>query len=90
MIELDQLLYGTCSQEEVNEFFLNGEFYEEHYSVDAIKRHLMDNDDIVTLSNANISVEDLLNGRFNGAQEPIIERIMDKWNQKLGHRYFGF
>jgi hypothetical protein len=40
MIELDELLTGNPTWEQVADFWKNGEFYEEHYLVEAIKKHL--------------------------------------------------
>ena len=63
MICLDELLYGEPTWEQVVEFFRNGEFCEEQYLVEAIKRHLRTELDRRELFDMDASIEDILNGR---------------------------
>jgi hypothetical protein len=88
-IDLDQLLYGTTTWEQVADFFKRGEFHEEHYLVDAIKKHLLTPFQLQRLRSLELSIEDVLNGRFHGTSEAVA-RIMEEWNAKLGFRSFHF
>jgi len=86
-VELEQLLHGHCTPTEVSEFFRNGEFYEEHYLVAAIKRHLLTDIQKKELAARDISIEDVLNGRT--VYEQFITNLFNEWNQKLGFKSFG-
>ena len=88
MINLDTLLYGNPSWAEVVEYFKDGEFYEESYLVEAIKQHLRTPDDKKQLYDADLSIEDCLNGRYGGGQEGVVNGILKGWNEKLGFKQF--
>jgi hypothetical protein len=89
MIELDELLSGDVTPSQVSEYFSKGDFDDEEYLVKAIKRHLRDEEDKATLARLDLTIEDCLNGRVNGEQEPEVLRMYEKWNQKLGFHHFG-
>ena len=90
MIDLDELLNGTPSWEEVVEFWKdNGEFSEECYLVSAIEKWLLTEDQRKTLFEANISIEKMLNGRYQMQQEGLVRRLYETWNAKLGFQAFG-
>ena len=90
-IDLDELLHGNPSWEDVADFWQNnGEFYEESYLVEAIKKYLRTDDHRKTLGELDLSIEDLLNGRYNYKQHKKVDKIFDDWNQKLGFIAFGF
>jgi len=67
-----------------------GYFDKEEYLVAAIKKHLLTEDQKQILFNMNLSVEDLLNGRYPIGQGELIQHIFyDVWNEKLGWKDFG-
>lgn len=89
MIDLDELLFGNPSWDEIVEMFRDGEFSEEHYLVDAIKRHLLTDDQCDQLCSARISIEDMLNGRISGDNK-LVETIFINWNEQLGFECFAY
>jgi len=88
-IELDYLLSGNPSWEQVAEFFKLGEFDEENYLVAAIKKHLRTPEQKKILEDLDLSIEDCLNGRYGGDKEPAVDAIYTAWNEKLGFQSFG-
>jgi len=62
---------------------------DEHWIVDAIKAHLLTPQQRQWLFEHDLSVEDLLNGRYGGDLEEEIYKIYDDWNKKLGFKEFG-
>lgn len=89
LIDHDELLYGEPSFDKVQKFFLDGEFDEEKYLVQAIKLYLRTPEQKAIIDGLDISIEDMLNGRYNGRQEKQVEAIYQQWNDKLGFRSFG-
>ena len=60
-------------------------------SVQAIKTHLLTEQERKKLYDANLSIEDVLNGRFDESHSGLIEEeLFPAWNEKLGYRHFGF
>lgn len=74
-VELDILLHGVVTPEEVQDFFRRGEFYREGYLVAAIKRHLHSEADMNALARLGLSIEDCLNGRYGGDAETAVGEI---------------
>jgi len=65
-------------------------FYErESYLVRAIRQHLLTDEQSKTLFWAMLSIEDILNGRYNEEQEKKVHGIYAEWNDKLGWTEFG-
>lgn len=62
----------------------------EEYLVRAIKRHLLTEYQKNVLINHDLSVEDVLNGRWPMDLEDVISIILEEWNQTLGWHEFGF
>lgn len=91
-IELDELLHGNPTMAQVADFWKNGEFYEEHYLVAAIKKHLLTEEQRICLFNLDLSIEDVLNGRIGGGSkwEFVTNVLFPDWNQKLGFESFKF
>ena len=90
MIDLDELLNGEPTWEQVVEFWKDdGDFCGEEYLVQAIEKHLQTEDQRKRLFDARLSVEKILNGRYYGEQEPLVQAIYNEWNQKLGFKEFG-
>jgi hypothetical protein len=89
MIDCDQLLYGNVTKEQITEYFRNGDFDQECYLIEAIKKHLVTKIDIMILNNLNLTIGDCLNGRYNGEQKIQVYAIYQKWNNKLGFKHFG-
>lgn len=91
MIELDTLLYdqpAPATWEQVQEFFREGEFCEEHYLVSAIKKYLRTPAQKVMLDSLDLSIEECLNGRYGETQETLILKMYADWNSRLGHKHF--
>lgn len=91
MIDLDELLNGNPTWEQVVEFWRDdGEFYGEQYLVPAIKRWLRTEDQRQRMAKADVSIEEMLNGRYNGERVGgVVQAIFDEWNAKLGFKSFG-
>ncbi len=92
MIELDELLNGTPTWEQVVEFWKDdGEFCDEEYLVEAIERWLLTEDQRKKLFEHRLSVEKILNGRYYGAgkEGAFVRSLYDDWNTKLGFNLFG-
>jgi len=89
LIDCGELIYGEPTLEKVQKFFLEGEFDEEMYLVQAIKLHLLTLEHKAAIDKLNLSIEDMLNGRYNGKQEPEVTAIYESWNLKLGFHSFG-
>jgi hypothetical protein len=91
LIELETLLHGEPTLEQVREFFRRGEFHEEHYSVAAIKRHLLTNEQKNLMVIHDLSIEDMLNGRVAGEERnAIVAGFYRVWNARLGFAHFGW
>lgn len=93
--DLDELLYGTPDFETVKKFFAyHGEtgdgFPEEHYLVDAIKKHLRTDEQRLEMADRDITIADMLNGRTTGEHEAFVDACYADWNTKLGRRAFGW
>lgn len=90
MIDLDALLHGTPTWDQVVEFWKDdGEFCGEEYLVPAIEKHLLTEDQRKRMFDAHLSIEKMLNGRYYGRQAPVVQAIYDEWNAKLGFKAFG-
>jgi hypothetical protein len=57
--------------------------------VDAIRRHLLTNDQNEWLFHEGLSIEDCLNGRYGGDHEENVAKLYDEWNAVIGKRVFG-
>jgi len=88
MVDLDELLYGVPTWEQVVEFFRDGEFHSEEYEVEAIEKHLMTEDQRKWMFDNHLSIEKCLNGRYTG-DIPVHEMLYKPWNDKLGFTMFG-
>jgi hypothetical protein len=62
--------------------------YEEYELVMFIMQHLLDPSQSDWLNKQKLQIADLLNGRFNGEQEPTIEAFFTDWNLKCGTQLF--
>jgi hypothetical protein len=89
VIDLDELLFGTPTWEQVVEFWKAGDFCEEKYTVEAIEKHLQTEDQRKRMFNAKLSIEKMLNGRHTGDVEEDVRAIFGEWNAKLGFNAFG-
>ena len=90
-IELDTLLFGTPSWNEVVDFWQRGEFHGEEYQVPAIKKHLRTDAQRKILADLDISIEEMLHGRIDSqAGNVAVKAIFEEWNKKLGFHYYGY
>lgn len=87
-MDVDYILTGAPTTAELVEFFNEG--YGEEYTVPAIKKHLRTQEQKEQLDALDLSIHDVLNGRFSAVQEAQILLILEAWNQKLGKKVFGF
>jgi hypothetical protein len=62
----------------------------EEYLVKAIKAVCLTLDQRQALFLLDLSIEDLLNGRFTLDKAPVANEIFADWNKTLGFHYFGF
>ncbi len=72
-----------------DEFYLWENADEEHF-VELIKKFLLTSDQRAQLAALDLTIEDLLNGRFTGEQEASAFAIFADWNAKLGKDHFKF
>ena len=63
---------------------------DEIYTIDLIKKYLRTDAQKSWLSVEDLTISDILSGRFNENQEPIVQSFFDDWNNKLGSKHFGF
>jgi hypothetical protein len=63
--------------------------YEEYELVNFITKYLLHPSQTQWLTEQDLRVEDILNGRFNGEQEPTVEAFLLDWNLNLGVRMFS-
>ena len=90
IVELDTLLYGNPTWDQVVEFWKQGEFGDEGDLVDAIKRHLRTEAQRELMHVHDITIVDILNGRCCGSDNVVAHRIMGEWNVKLGYLAFHY
>jgi len=88
-LDLDYILYGEPSTQEVIAFFERGEFDSEEYQVAAIEKHLITEEQRKLLFHSHLTIEKVLNGRYGMQHEAVIARIFIGWNNKLGFKLFG-
>ena len=90
MIELDQLLSGNATMEQVAEFWKeDGEFHDERYLVQAIEKWLLTEDQRKAMFDARLTIEKMLNGEYDDKGEKVDSAIYAEWNAKLGFKAFG-
>jgi hypothetical protein len=92
LVDLDGLLYGDPTWEQVVAFWKeDGDFCEEKYLVEAIKKYLRTEEQRKRLFEVDISIEEMLNGRYQGTARncKVVQGIYDEWNAKLGFKAFG-
>lgn len=89
LIDLDELLNGNPTWEEVVEFWKSGDFCGELCLVEAIEKYLLTVDQRGKMFDANLSIEKMLNRRYGGDLEGLVYDIYGEWNDKLGFKAFG-
>lgn len=87
-MDVDFILNGKANSNQLVEFFQSG--YDEYLIVIGIKKYLRTPEQKEMLNSFDLSVEDILNGRFYRAEEEMVENIFENWNYKLGKKVFGF
>jgi hypothetical protein len=77
--------------EQVQKYFLESDWDDEEYLVEAIKLHLRTPQQKKILDSMDLSIYDILNGRYGdvAGQDKKIEKIYQEWNDKLGFKNFG-
>lgn len=92
LIDLDELLHGDPTWQQVQEFFQYGEFCEERYDVEAIEKHLLTEEQRIGMFNYHLSIEKMLNGRYpcQGKEKEFVYSCYEAWNAKLGFKAFGY
>ncbi len=61
----------------------------EENTVELIKKYLQTEQDRKAMYDEDMSIYDMLNGRYNEEQEIVVLEIFERWNQKLGTKTFG-
>ena len=94
VIDLDELLEGKPTWEQVVAFWRavtdgTTEFYNEHYQVDAIKKHLRTEEQRKKMFELDVSIEEILGGRYPRSKGRAVDAILKEWNKKLGFRAFN-
>jgi hypothetical protein len=90
MIDLDEMLNGTPTFEQVVEFWKeDGDFSDESYLVEAIEKYLLTEEQRVSMFDNRLTVEKMLNGRYVMANREVVYKIYAEWNLKLGFKAFG-
>lgn len=90
-MDLEGILHGKPSWNDVVFYFQNGEFFEEHYLIEAITKHLLTEDQRNRMHSNRYTIADMLNGRIEGAvAQDDAEAIFAEWNKKLGFPHFGY
>lgn len=62
---------------------------DEIWTVEAIKKYLRTEEHRQKLYELDLSLEEILNGRYNAKQSKGVDEIYAEWNNKLGFRAFG-
>lgn len=90
-IDLNDLLFTTPGPawEDVVAFFRDGEFHETHYEKQAIRKYLLTEDQLTSITRLGLSLGDMLHGRFNAVQSAVVTRVFTEWNTKLGFVRYG-
>lgn len=91
LIDLDCLLFGEPTWEQIVAFWKASEFCEEKYLVDAIETHLQTEEQRKLMFDNRLSIEKMLNGRYSGGGQvgKVVTQIFKEWNTKLGFDAFG-
>ena len=89
LLDIGDILHSRPSWEEVQKFFLEGEFGDEPYLIKAIKIHLLTENQKKILVKHDITIEDALNGRNGGKSVAAVYKIFNEWNKKLDFHDFG-
>ena len=91
IVDIDFILNGSPTWKDVQfAFSPKFEWGDEQYLVQGIRKHLLTQEQRLMLYEADLTVEDLLNGRYGGdEQDAIVDRIYSDWNARLGHKHFG-
>ncbi len=55
-----------------------------------IRRYLLSDEQRRELFERNLTVLDILNGRFTGEHKSFVYALFDVWNAMLGKKHFGF
>ena len=87
-IDLAELLHGKPAWADVVEFWQHGEFDDEPYLVDAIRKHLLTPAQQQVMERAEFTIVDLLNGHTRFNQGQAVRQITTEWNKKLGFKAF--
>jgi hypothetical protein len=88
-MDVDFILTGNPTTKDLVEFFKAG--YDEEYVVAAIKKHLRTEAQRQKMFEFDLSIEDILNGRFGiEAHDGFVSKMFTDWNKKLGTKVFGY
>lgn len=88
-MDLDYLIYGNPTSEEICAFFARGEFIEGKYLVDAIERHLVTDANWKTIGEHHLCVDKMLSGHYPVSKDEVVQELLRQWNEKLGFDCFG-
>ena len=88
--ELEQMIDGSeLNPDQLTKFWKDGDFIEECYAVDAIKTYLLTPEQKQWMFDHDLSIEEMLNGRYTWADKNGCYKIYKEWNYKLRVNAFG-
>jgi hypothetical protein len=62
----------------------------EEETIEIIKKHLITEEQKRWLYEQDLTIADILNGRFMVSLESQVNKILESWNDKIGKHVFGF
>lgn len=93
-LDLDFILHGGDKEQptwdDICLYFKEGEFYEEHYLIEAIEKYLMTEKQAQLLYEYGLNISKILNGKYGQDQQEIVYSIYKEWNDKLDFKKFGY
>jgi hypothetical protein len=88
-ISIQDILYSELEWNVIANFFKLGQFEDENYYIDAVKKHLLTPEQNKQLIDNQISLWNMLGRKYkDNYRKKIIDKMYDDWNAKLGHKEF--
>ena len=64
--------------------------WDEYTSCNFMRNKVITPSEKAVMSEMNLTLEDIVNGRYNEDQEFRIDKLFDAWNDRLGYHLYGF
>ena len=87
-IDTDLILTGQPTMTQLAQWLTYG--LGEEYTVPAIRKHLLTEEQRAELYTRKLDIADILNGRTGGEHRVFAENLMAAWNLKLDEPQFGY